>query len=74
MVLMHDLLTRRLNVLYKCMVFVEISLDGYQVIDPTQFCEDKPTTDARWKINMQELWFLYMTRRLNVLYKCMTFR
>ena len=23
---------------------------------------------------MQELWFLFMTRRLNVLYKCMKFR
>ena len=27
-----------------------------------------------WKINMQELWFLCMTCRLNVLYKCMKFR
>ena len=26
------------------------------------------------KINVQELWFLCMTRRLNVLYKCMKFR
>ena len=26
------------------------------------------------KINMQELWFLCMTRRINVLYKCMKFR
>ena len=27
-----------------------------------------------WKIYMQELWFLCMTRSLNVLYKCMKFR
>ena len=26
-----------------------------------------------WKINMQELWVLCMTHRLNVLYKCMKF-
>ena len=26
------------------------------------------------KIHMQELWFLCMTRRRNVLYKCMKFR
>ena len=27
-----------------------------------------------WKMNMKELWFLCMTRRLNVLYLCMKFR
>ena len=31
------------------------------------------TWGINWKINMQELWFLCMTRHLNVLYKCMKF-
>ena len=32
------------------------------------------TREMIWKINMQELWFLCMARRLNVLYKYVKFR
>ena len=32
------------------------------------------TRGILWKINMQELWFLCMTRRPNVHYKCLKFR
>ena len=32
------------------------------------------TKKIKRKINMQELWFLCMTCRLDVLYKCMKFR
>ena len=52
------------------------ALNGYQVIERTQFCDYLCYKgDNLKKKHMQELWFLCMTlRRLNVLYKCMKFR
>ena len=88
-------MTRRLNVLYKCMKFSWNTSKGYQIIEQTcnilckwskgnnfkniqsrvmVFVHDTLCSRSVWKINMQELWFLCMTRRLNVLYKCMKFR
>ena len=37
-------------------------------------CKTDPRTDARAEIYMQELWFICVVHRLNVLYKCMKFR
>ena len=58
--------------------FIEISCNGYQVIERTRFCDRKThlmlsRRNYLKNITMQELWFLCMTCRLNVLYKCMKF-
>ena len=118
-------MTRRLNVLYKGMIFCWNTSKGYQVIERTRnsiandqreitpkypkqtygscawhivsLCSRSVwsfnqialtvfnlqsgqkiafsyvTRGTIWKINIQELWFLCMTCRLNVLYKCMKF-
>ena len=67
-------MTRCLNVLYKYMKFRWNISDGYHVIERTRFCDGYPRTDAREITYMQELWFLCMTRRLNVFHKCMKLR
>ena len=71
MVLMHD-------TFYGCALqMYENSLkylDSYQAIERTRFCDGQTHEQRqRGKIYMHELWFLRMTRRLNVLYKCMKF-
>ena len=67
-------MTRRHNVLYKCMKFHWNICNGYQVIERTRFCDYLCYRGIIWKIHIQELWFLCMTRRLIVLYICMKFR
>ena len=44
MVLMQ---THCLNMFYNCMKFRWNIFDGYQVIEPTWFCETDPQTEAR---------------------------
>ena len=67
-------MTHRLIVLYNCMKFHLNSYHGCQLTERTR----KNIANDQWeitpKISKAELWFLCMTRRLNVLYKCMKFR
>ena len=63
-----------LNVLYKCMKFCWNTSNCYQVIERTQNIIANYLREINSKISKAELWFLCMTRRLNVLYKCMKFR
>ena len=64
-----------LNVLYKCMKFRWNIFGGYQVIERARFCDGQTYEQSQGgTICMQELWFLCMSRRLNVLYKCMKIR
>ena len=46
---------------------------GYQVIKPTGNSIANNQREITPKISKAELWFLCMTHRLNVLYKCMKF-
>ena len=55
----------------------EVSLkysNGYQVIERTQNSTANDQRKITPKISNEELWYLCMTRGLNVLYKCMNFR
>ena len=61
----------RLNVLYKHMKFCSNTSNGYQVIERTQNRIANDQREITPKIFEAELWFLCMTRWLNVLYKCM---
>ena len=67
-------LTRRLNVLYKCMKLRWNTSNGYQVVERTRNSIAKNQREITPKYPKAEFWFLCMTRRLNVLYKCMKFR
>ena len=67
-------MTCHLNVLYKCMKFRWNTSNGYQVIERTQNSIANDQREIIPKISNAELWFLCMTRPLNVLYKCMKFR
>ena len=49
-------------------------LHGYQVIERTRNSIANDQWEMTPKISTAELWFLCMTRRLNVLYKCIQFR
>ena len=62
-------MTRCLDVPYKCLKFwLNISY-GYQVIERTHFCDGQTHEQMQGgKIYMQELWFLCMACRLNVVY------
>ena len=63
------------NIKHKCLKFHWNISDGYQVIERTRFSDGQTHEKTQGeKINMQELWFLCMTRHLNVLYKCLIFR
>ena len=66
-------LTHCLIVLYNCMKF---HLNNFNAYQPTERTRNSITNDQRKltpKISKAELWFLRMTLRLNVLYKCMKF-
>ena len=67
-------MTHRLIVLYNCMKFHFNSFNGCQVTEWTRNSIANDQREITPKISKAELWFLYMTRRLNVLYKCMQFR
>ena len=72
MVLMHDTLSECALQIYEVSLKYLWRLSSY--IERTRFCDGYPRTDAREIKYMQELWFLCMTRRLNVFYKCMKSR
>ena len=63
------------DVLYKCMKFGWNTSKGYPVIERTGNSTANDQRQITPKISKAELWwFLCMTRRLNVLNKCMKFR
>ena len=67
-------MTHRLIVLYNCMKFHLNNFNGYQLTEPTRKSIANDHRKITPKISKAELWFLCMTRRLNVLYNCMKFR
>ena len=67
-------MTHRLIVLYNCMKFHLNNFNGYQLTEPTRKSIANDQREITPKISKAELWFLCMTRRLNVLYNCMKFR
>ena len=66
-------MTHRLIVLYNCMKFHLNNLNGCQLTERTRKRIANDQREITPKISKAELWFLCMTRRLNVLYKCMKF-
>ena len=62
-----------LIVRYKCMKFHQIDLTVFNLQSGHEIAFTYVTRGIIGKIYMQELWFLCMTRRLDVLYKCMKF-
>ena len=69
MVLVHDLSSECALQMYE----INTS-NGYQVIEQTRNSIANDQREITPKISKAELWFLCMTRRLNVLYKFMKFR
>ena len=67
-------MTHPLIMLYHCIKFHFNSFNGCQVTERTRNSIVNDQTEITPKISKAELWFLYMTRRLNVLYICMKFR
>ena len=57
---------RRLMLINIYMKFREDSLNGFQVIEQTRFC-DTPR-EITPKVEMQELWLLRSTRRLMLIF------
>ena len=55
------------------MKFQPNSFNSIQLREQTKIGFSYVTRGIIWKINMQELWFLWMARRLDVLDKCMKF-
>ena len=73
MVLVHDTSSECALQMYE--VSLKYLYDDYQVIEWTQFCDGQIHGQTQGgKIYVQELWFLCITRHLNVLYKCLKFR
>ena len=66
-------MTHRLIVLYNCMKFHLNNFNGCQLTERTRNSIANDQREITPKIPKAELWFLCMTRRLNVLYKCMKF-
>ena len=66
-------MTHCLIVRYKCMKFHQIALTVFNLQSRHEIAFTYVTRGIIGKTYMQELWFLCMTRRLNVLYKCMKF-
>ena len=66
-------MTHCLIVLYNFMKFHLNNFNGFQLTERTRnnIANDQRKIDP--KISKAELWFLCMTRRPNVLYKCITF-
>ena len=67
-------MTHRLIVLYNCMKFHLNNFNGCQLTERTRNSIANDQREITPKISKAELWFLCMTRRLNVLYKRMKFR
>ena len=65
-------MTHCLIVRYKCMKFQPNSFNSVQLTERIRNCIYLHYKGDNFK-NMQELWFLCMTRHFNVLYKCMKF-
>ena len=63
-----------LKALYECMKFRFNTSNCYQVIERTPKSIANDQREMTAKISTAELWFLCMTRHLNVLYKCMKIR
>ena len=59
--------TRRLNVVYKCMKFRCNTSNGYQVIERTRNTIVHDQRAITQKISKADLWFLFMTHGLIVL-------
>ena len=66
-------MTHPLNVLYNCMKFHLNNFNGCQLTERTRNSIANDQREITSKISKAELWFLCMTCRLNVLYKCMKF-
>ena len=66
-------MTHRFIVLYNCMKFHLNNINGCQLTEQTQNSITNHQREITPKISKAELWFLRMTRCLNVLYKCMKF-
>ena len=66
-------MTHCLIALYNCMKFHSNSLNNFQLTEWTQNCIYHCPRGIILRIYKQELWFLCMTRCLNVLYKCIKF-
>ena len=66
-------MTRRVNVLYKCMEFYHNIFKGYQLTEQTRNSTANDQRKVTKKINKAELWFSCMTHRLIVLYNYMKF-
>ena len=67
-------ITHRLIVLYNCMKFHLNNFNGCQFTEQTRNSIANDQRERTPKISKAELWFLCMTRRLNVLNICMKFR
>ena len=67
-------MTHWLIVLYNCMMFRLNNFNGCQLTERTRNSIANHQREITPKISKAELWFLCMTRRLNVLYKCLKFR
>ena len=67
-------MTHRLIVLYNCMKFHLNNFNGCQLTEGTRNSIANDQREITPKISKAELWFLCMTRGLNVLYNCMKFR
>ena len=66
-------MTHRLIVLYNCMKFHLNNFNDCQLTERTRNYIANDQREITPKIPKAELWFSCMTRRLNVLYKYMTF-
>ena len=67
-------MTHRLIVLYNCMKFQLNNFNGCQLTERTRNSIANDQREITPNISKAVLWFLCMTRCLNVLYKCMMFR
>ena len=61
-------------VLNNCMKFHLNNFNGCQLTERTRNGIANDQSEISPKLSKAELWFLCMTRRLNVLYNCMKFR
>ena len=66
-------MTHRLIVLYNCIMFHLNSLNGCQFTEWTRNSIANDQREITPKLSKAELWFLFMTHCLIVLYKCMKF-
>ena len=66
-------MTHRLIVLYNCMKFHFYSFNGCQLTERTRNSIANDQRELTPKMSKAELWFLYRTHHLIVLYNCMKF-